>query len=475
MKSKKNYTQNKHRSLKNKKIFIIGAVVSILLFVLVAPIIMNSAGANANRLNVQRSKPCLGFNALIGRCKPPKPSPSPLLSPVPTHTPSLTPTIHPQTPTLTPTPNITGNYCPTHDPISWHSVFDANRNCWYDHEHGDKPDTVDDVFGTSYFAKAGGEISYPWQTVSTMSMNNGQEMTMYENSLYPDGKHEGYKWFVRKNMLINGSCVTPFSEWCVSDVRSIVHFIGSELDANIQVHSSYTEARVCPKGLTATNTNCGIVRHGGWTNYGNFELDGTVIPNPNSNHDPANGRRIHYNQTGNKNFSTWYPTGALLAASAVQTADLWDYYNAGPALPLNGVSQCTGLASVNNFDVSENQSVYATTCSNNNSRRQLHGVFGIVPANWDGFDGSVDGRANRAGYTTRYGALTNNCTTPGTDCVPFEVSNMPVGVQFQYRDDGYEGKGLVNAAHPFNPSTPIGSEQEYDNSPTGQRKILYPN
>jgi len=82
--------------------------------------------------------------------------------------PALTPT--PQPPTATPEPDgdvepyADAPLCPSHDDRAFHTLWDAERGCHYDHEHGDNPHDVDHIFGTEFYDWAGGEISYPWQT-----------------------------------------------------------------------------------------------------------------------------------------------------------------------------------------------------------------------------------------------------------------------------------------------------------------------
>jgi len=93
----------------------------------------------------------------------PTPQP-PTAAPEPTETPT------PQPPTATPEPDgdvepyADAPACPSHDDRAFHALWDAERGCHYDHEHGDNPHDVDHIFGTEFYDWAGGEISYPWQT-----------------------------------------------------------------------------------------------------------------------------------------------------------------------------------------------------------------------------------------------------------------------------------------------------------------------
>ena len=79
--------------------------------------------------------------------------------------------------------------CPpsVHDKRKFHSLWNAELGCHYDHHHGDNPHELDSILGTDLFAKMGGDISYPWQTFSTAGLEN-------------DLKHAGYFWHVRKDI-----------------------------------------------------------------------------------------------------------------------------------------------------------------------------------------------------------------------------------------------------------------------------------
>jgi hypothetical protein len=362
-------------------------------------------------------------------------------------------------PVATSTPLPSGvTRCAVHDPRRWHGLYDPENNCYHDHEHGQDPHALDDVFGTAIYATMGGyELGYPWQT--SMTMPSGH--IMMENDVWPNGKHQGYKIFTREGL----PCRSVFgSQLCVTDMRFWVHFVGSELDANAQRHSFYGEARVCE---VANPTRCGIIRAGRHLNFGTIVLDGQPL---GAEVCRTNGK-LHYYNTGNRNFVTWYPCDDQVLAVSVQASDTWDYFTPG-AMPRNGISLCTGQSSADNYNLAENRRVYANTCGNDNSKRQLHGVFGNTPSNISGATVS-NGLISYKGFTNRFGQIVQGCTMAAPDCIPYELLNVPAGKPLQYRDDFFTDQPAKNMP-PGVRAQMLGAELEHDPRPD-LRLIQYPN
>jgi hypothetical protein len=314
------------------------------------------------------------------------------------------------------------------------------------------------VFGTAIYATMGGfELGYLWQT--SMTMPDGH--IMMENDVWPNGKHQGYKIFTRQGL----PCRSVFgSQLCVTDVRIWAHFVGSELDANAQRHSFYGEARVCE---VSSPTRCGIIRAGRHQDFGTIVLDGQPLGEGVCR---TNGK-LHYNATGNRNFVTWYPCDDQVLAVSIQSSDTWDYFTAG-AMPRNGISLCTNLSSANNYDLAENRKVYANTCGNDNSKRQLHGVFGQTPSNIAGAT-VANGLITYKGFVSRFGQIVQGCTSAGPDCIPYELQNVPAGKSLQFRDDFFTDQPARNMP-PGVPAQMLGNELEHDPRPD-LKLILYPN
>lgn len=335
-------------------------------------------------------------------------------NPSPTNTPtSSTP---PPPPTATPVASVP--LCPDHDPTKWHALYDEARNCHYNHEHHSDPREGDNIFGPVAALYGGQEISYPWQTFSDRGLEN-------------DVKHEGYKWVVRKNM----DCSSRFTDGCLTDFRMQVHFIASAVDATVRYHSFWLEARGCREDNPEV---CGIIRTGGWADYGRLMVDNQHIPLPGDPPAPTNSNKLHYIQTGNSRFTTWYG-GNRIATTAIQTSRMWGLIN--PNDPYQLHLFCPDFK-----------------CRNNNSTMQAHAIGFVIRANELDQDG--DGLVNYEGYTNRHGEIVSGCTEVGLDCVPLQIINMPTGL-FQYRDDEH-GRGNDGGIN-------------FDTSPEGEYWIAYPN
>lgn len=344
--------------------------------------------------------------------------------------------------------------CPDHAPTAWHPLYDEGRNCHYDHEHKDNPHDVDDVFGADAFAWAGGELSYPWQTFKGAGEGFPQPPGpgQFENDL----KHTGYGWLVRKNIASDG----------ITDFRVQYHAIPSAQGAVTRFHSFWTEARACDGG------RCGTVKHGGWLDYGFLLVDGTHVPLP-GDPNPLNIylRRIHatfdapLDRSLDREFF-WYGKqvdvdGDYIVRGHVALRAMDNWGNVNPANPSEVHFFCPGYQ-----------------CSFNGSRMEAHIVAVMLRQH---LDPNGDGVVNLRGYTSRHGTIKElaavgdgaeilrrlpnqfklmgtTCTAPGLDCVPLEIINFPVNINFVYRDTDF-GLG--------------GGLKDYDTSPPGQYWITY--
>jgi hypothetical protein len=326
-----------------------------------------------------------------------------------------------------------------HNSTEWHSLMDPLTGCHYDHEHKHSPNDVADIFGPAGAWFGGSSLSYPWQT-------NNENQT----------KHEAYAWIVRHDIPANGRDV-----W-IKDFRWQVHAISAPFTAPDgtlhggylgRFHSYSLEAQVCN-----SSGQCGIVRTGGWIDFGNLEIDGiddcVDLPSDPSQQETCSNlgrRRIHYYWPGsnmpNKSTFFWYGRAGLLNGEI-------------PALHPVQVAVATNDGSVNLVP----DDLYSLhffcpdwECPLNNSTIQAHVVgFGVDSK----FDPDKNGIANFNGYTDRYGVLVDSCTTPSLDCVPLIIEHAPVGL-VQHRDD--KDLGISTAG-----------EQDFDISPEGLWWIEYP-
>jgi hypothetical protein len=276
--------------------------------------------------------------------------------------------------------------CPTHDPNVYHPLYDPVRQCHYNHEHHDDPSVMNDVFGApgAWFGAAGQSISYPWQTFN----DEGVESQL---------KHEGYKWIVARDL----PCGTAAG--CISAYRIQVHAIAGAMDATVRFHSFSIEALACPDG------RCGIIRHGGWMDYGYLSVGGTCPALPSNPPDFQCGdgaRRDHSSTTQFNYYANWY------GVHHVTQPDL-HFLEFGP-IDYNDPSKqlffpCPGLG-----------------CNFNGSVMRIENLGATTSYDWMNADAS--GTVNFRGYTDRYGDPVNGCSAPAVDCVPLEVTNLAAAV-----------------------------------------------
>jgi hypothetical protein len=335
--------------------------------------------------------------------------------------------------------------CDFHDPDQWHALISEDGSCHYDHEHKHDPNEVNDIFGKpGAWYGSSSSISFPWET----SMENMH-------------KHQAYSWIVRRDIPPRpGEKVwtaafrvqahvdaTPFQ---MPDGSWSGGYLGRQ-------HSYSVEALRC----RVSDGACGIVRFGGWLNYGDLEIDGVTecvpLPNlaPDCPHGPG-GRRIHFDFGGTapklprRSAFFWYgepaPDGGggspeLLhpVVIAFATADAWNEVSLDTLYDPLAATFCP-----------------EGDCELNGSTIQQHVLQFNVPAR---LDRSGDGLVTFSGYTDRYGVLADGCEEVTLDCVPVQFRGAPVG-RHQYRDDYY--------------GIPISGTEDFDTSPKGEHWIEFP-
>lgn len=344
---------------------------------------------------------------------------------VPTSLPGITATIGPTSiggtrPSPTPITSIAPQpgqpyadapLCPAsaHDKRKFHSLWNADLGCHYDHHHGDNPHDADVVLGTDIYSKMGGEISYPWQTFSTSGLEN-------------DLKHAGYFWHVRKDIPCpnNNPCITAF--------RTLVHQHPSGMDATVRYHSYAFEAQMSDGGYILT---------GGWVDFGDLHSpEGTVITDVHGNHDsrlgggagrhkqhsPTNGQIIWYGASQIR-VDENYPRGFITLSSTIQ--DAWDITDPNdPSRHDDYV--CHGL-------------VPAGRCRTNATTLRPH----LISVNMSvrDFNSIIDadsnGSADFQGYADRYGrplAPGHSCTAYTVDCAPMIMRSLKTGYNYPTAD-----------------------------------------
>lgn len=329
--------------------------------------------------------------------------------------------------------------CPSHDPTRWHGLVDPVRRCHYDHEHKDDPRAVDAVLGPAGRWFGGTSVSYPWQTFKGAGEGWPAPPTdplLAENA----AKHEGYGYGVRRGLR----CRPAFdAEGCLTDIRLEVHALATAHDATARFHSFALEARGCIRG------RCGIVREGGWLDYGILRLDfgkpyyteHVALAGDPAAQDTFNPVRLHKSRPNEQRDATWYSQPGRwnrhLSTPGLRF-ETWSPID--PTDPTRVLSWC---------DVGADRKA-APGCTANGSWLETHLVPIRVPAELDGRDGKRDGLVTFRGHTDRYGNLrpASACPRVSLDCIPLVLEHMPVGY-YQYRDDV---QGIQPTEHDVTPA-----------------------
>ena len=148
-----------------------------------------------------------------------------------------------------------------HDPRQWHTLLNYAASCHFDHQHGDDPHAVDDLFGPvgAGFGAPEWTVAYPWQTFPIADNETNPNVQPAQGAMLENqSKHEGYIWIVRRNQTCRGG------QYCLTDFRLQIHFHGSN-DAPTRWHSFSFEGRLCAQ-VGQPNT-CATYRLGGWADY----------------------------------------------------------------------------------------------------------------------------------------------------------------------------------------------------------------
>lgn len=345
--------------------------------------------------------------------------------------------------------------CPdsAHSNGTYHSLWNSQLKCHYDHEHGQDPsdDRITETFpGFNLRLLSGGF------TVGHTNPSSSMENTH---------KHGGFKWqfmprhpetcagFEGATNGVNGSAIQ-------------VHGFGDyNMELMGRIHSSSALLRMCNQ---ANPTDYGYLYTVQFQDYGQIvsPYQGDIIPfpfTPNPAYDPARGPYLTIDCVGQK---------APGERGACRTS-LEQVLSRGLNANSNWSAKPTGSTNINNplgstlFNVffrlrdtyqlidwsdkthpftykwlcseDEGDTYDPEGCEYNNSTIQVHELAGKIPTSWDnlqGFDSdSRTGRITATGYTDRYGTLKTSCTTPSVgangdrngDCFPIKMVNAFVG------------------------------------------------
>jgi hypothetical protein len=420
------------------------------------------------------------------------PSSTPLPVPSETSPPTNTPA---PTETLPPTgvPQITATSFPTsapqqpfrgaplcvdpegfHDPSHWHALWNAERGCHYDNEHGHNPLTAD--------------VAAAFPHLDWLDFHCGVEIghcnpsSPIENDATV-GKHTGFKVDVVLDTFTdcNGFEGTPTG---AKSAVVMYHSFGDQSrEYTARVHSVVFHVKQC----RASNTNdFGYVSVTTWQDYGQrispYQGDLVNLPDqPQPAYDPPRGPYLSLDCVGTKTGTLGQPGHRGECRPSLQqvltgnngqglnVAAVW----AGKPTGIGGTIVRVNVLGQILFRVIDTPQLldwttYNTTprflwlCSNdggqtyapkvgckyNNSTTTVQEIQGEVPAAWDQSSFDTDTRVGRfsgVGYSDRYGAWVPSgaCVQPGTNCFRVKFTNAFIGKW---------GAALVDNKGPFDPA-----------------------
>ncbi|MEO8610029.1 MAG: hypothetical protein ABI690_19200 [Chloroflexota bacterium] len=317
-----------------------------------------------------------------------------------------------------------------HDPTKWHTLVNVQAKCHYDHQHGDDPNYVNDIFGEpgAWFGNAGQSISYPWQTFKAATALEPNTAYVAAHTMENDLKHEGYIWIVRRDQ----SCPTGD---CVTDFRLETHAIFGAHDMPVRYHSFSIEARLCH--VANDPSSCGIVRYGGWADTG--RLFTTAPDDVKCNHDvnaiyiPLPADTLYFpidNPTGRDEIRC-HPNVAHLPAYP-PSHPLAEWWGHGGGETRFHIQVYDPIGNVDAADPSH----WQYFCGQNDLNchydgsivtafigytLHIHSFFepGNIPV-----DKNKDGRTDYKGYFNRWGTVAPSCKSVGLDCIPYDYNNV---------------------------------------------------
>lgn len=330
--------------------------------------------------------------------------------------------------------------CPEHNNTVWHSLWNAELGCHYDHEHGQDPFTE--------------EVAETFPGYDLLSLLCGLEV----GHCVPSGptehshKHGGFKW----NVQLRHPQTCAGHEGATVGVNGSViqiHGFGNyavELEA--PVHSVVGLLRQC---LTSNPADYGYVYVSQHVSYGEVAspYQGDLLTYPYYSvppYNPAFGPYLTVGCIGEKLSGQRGDCRDNLAQAQANNADSnWSSKPTGSGARPNNSSVLQIFWRLRDtyqmFDWRDQSYPYSFLwlcsadgaayvqegCKYNNSTTQVHEIQGTIPAHWDnlaGFDtDSRVGRITAQGFVTNFGELSTECTAVGPDCQPIKLVQAFVG------------------------------------------------
>jgi hypothetical protein len=331
--------------------------------------------------------------------------------------------------------------CTTHANTKFHTLWNPEEHCYYDHEHGENPFTpaMDRAFGGLSLRSLLGDVE-----IGHTNPSGPMENTH---------KHGGFKWQVQ-SATPNG-CALGFegAQVAVNATAIQYHAFGDySVEFDSRIHSALALMRQCLPG----SQDYGYVYTVQHVDYGQrvSGYQGDVIPYPDTPNpgyadglapyftidcigrtSPPCGRYATYEQykaAGGNTSTTWtsksnhriVPSGSPLFTLLFRARDTYQILDWNDTRhPFTFLWMCS----------SDGGATYgaAPGCRYNNTTTRVHEIGGTIPAAWDnlaGFDSdSRAGRISATGYTTKFGIRNPSCTRPGPNCHPLKLVGAYVG------------------------------------------------
>lgn len=400
----------------------------------------------------QRGKPTAIYSPTPGATKiviPGSPAPETtktMIAPVIT----LSPFPFPQTTVIAPTatqqtvsiPDVP--LCPTHDPTKWHGLWDRERGCHYDHEHGTTPFTAEVA------------AAFPGFNLIELLGGVGIGHTNPSSPMENTHKHGGFKWQV--DLAAPQGCNTGFEDGTVAVNAYAIQFHAfgrQDIEHEARNHSSTALLKFCKpdnpsdvgymyvvqlqefgeralpyQGLTLQYPdNFSPQWYAAFGPYFTTECFGSdftadipevgpkLIDCRPTFDDNSNNLTIW---TSKKTGNGPRPEGSRLFNMLFRGRDNYQRLDVTDLVhPFTWMFVCGGA----NYN--------PTGCKYNSSTMTIHEVAGDIPAAWDGLAGfDTDprpGRITAQGFVTRFGDLNPACTVAGGDCYPIKLVSAFVG------------------------------------------------
>lgn len=397
---------------------------------------------------------------------------------LPTLTPTITPTVtsSPTSP-ITATAYIGAPLCATHDPSVWHSLWNAQEGCHYDHEHGVNPNAMAGyvISGTNItYGKiedyTGVQLGYVWQTTG-------------ENVL----KHTGYHVQSALDLPCEQQNYLYLAESqrnCIRSFRIIAHVDHAVREGLGRFHSMSAEV----EGCTRDYKTCGIIRTGGLNDTGDAHAPykETCVEPLGSNRPPCPPANVWETQRHNPPYWAFtmydkadglYRNGYLCRLVRCQnqssTFMVWENLSADRTPSIGNREGMANQLLHMNLRTYNAAAAYDPTdrtfkfvcpdgsCMATGDAVYVYAVAFEVPE----WAADANGIVNYVGYTDRAGRIDRDkrCVKVDVECVPLEIKNLKPGLYVYdmvapfIPDERKWGDGVVTDGVRYFDTTPAGA------------------